>query len=296
MRRRSITALTVGIFVCTLAGPVYGQEPASGEDVALPDFSGVWGRTRLELEEPFSGPGPVTNTSEVPGLLAGDYNNPILLPWAADVVERRAELAQSGLPVPSPHNTCQLEGVPFVFGVKEIKFLQTPEQITLLYYSNHQVRHVAMNVAHSADPKPTWYGESVGHYEGSDTLVIDTIGIKPTDDTQVDRYGTPHTEALHVVERYRLVDSEEVVRTAEPARRREGRVGTYYRPLPGGKTLELQFTVEDQGAFTMPWGAVVHSEITPDRLNSLEHVCAENNRFFFQAVLFPMPTDNEPDF
>ncbi len=295
MRRRSIAALTVGICVCTLAGPVHGQEPASGEDVALPDFSGVWGRTRLELEEPFSGAGPVTNTSPVPGLLSGDYNNPMLRPWAAEVVKSHAELAQSGLPVPSPHNTCQLEGVPFVFGVKEIKFLQTPEQITLIYYSNHQVRYVAMNVAHSANPVPSWYGESVGHYEGSDTLVIDTIGIKPTDDTQVDRYGTPHTEALHVIERYRLVDSEEVVRTAEPARRREGRVGTYYRPLPGGKTLELQFTVEDQGAFTMPWGAVVHSEITPDRLNSLEHVCSENNRFFFREELFPMTT-GEPDF
>ncbi len=296
MRRHAIAALAVGICVCTLALPVHGQESASAEDGALPDFSGVWGRTRLELELPFSGAGPVTNTSEVPGLLAGDYNNPMLRPWAADVVRSRAELAQTGEPVPSPHNMCQLEGVPFVFGVKEIKFLQTPEQITVVYYSNHQVRYVAMNVAHSAHPVPSWYGESVGHYEGNDTLVIDTIGIKPASNTQVDRYGTPHTDALHVVERYRLVDSDQVARTAEPARRREGRVGTYYRPLPGGKTLELQFNVEDQGAFTMPWGAVIHSEITPDRLNSLEHVCSENNRFFFREELFPMTSAVEPDF
>ena len=296
MRRHSIAALMVGICVGTLAWPVHGQERASLDDGALPDFSGVWGRTRLELEMPFSGAGPVTNTSQVPGLLAGDYSNPMLRPWAAEVVERRAELAQTGQPVPSPHNTCQLEGVPFVFGVKEIKFLQTPEQVTLIYYSNHQVRFVAMNAAHTANPVPSWYGESVGHYEGGDTLVIDTIGIKPTRETQVDRYGTPHTDALHVVERYRLVDSDEVVRAPEPPRRREGRVGTYYRPLPGGKTLELQFTVEDQGAFTMPWGAVVHSEITPDRLNSLEHVCAENNRFFFREELFPMTTASKPDF
>ena len=296
MRRRSIAALMAGICVCTLAWPVHGQERASLGEAALPDFSGLWGHTLLEVEPPFSGAGPVTNTSQIPGLNAGDHTNPILRPWAADVVKRNAELVLTGQPRPTPHNMCRLEGVPLIVTVKEMKFLQTPGQVTMLYYSNHQIRHVAMNVAHTVNPKPSWFGESVGHYEGNDTLVIDTIGIKRTDDTEVDWFGTPHTYALHVVERYRLVNSDEVVRTAEPPRRREGRVGTYYRPLPGGKTLELQYTVEDQGAFTMPWGAVVHKEITPDRLNSLEHVCAENNRFFFQAVLFPMPTDNEPDF
>ena len=70
---------------------------------------------------------------------------------------------------------------------------QTPEQVTLIYYSNHQVRYVAMNVAHTVNPEPSWFGESVGHYEGDDTLVIDTIGIKTTDDTEVDWFGTPHT-------------------------------------------------------------------------------------------------------
>ena len=296
MRRFSIAALMAGICVCTLAGPVHGQERASLDEAALPDFSGVWGHTRLELEPPFSGAGPVINTSQIPGLLTGDYSNPMLKPWAAEIVERRAELAQGGLPRPTPHNMCQLEGVPLIFTVKEIKFLQTPEQVTMLYDTDHQVRFIAMNVAHTANPEPSWFGESVGHYEGNDTLVIDTIGIKTTTDTEVDRYGTPHTDALHVVERYRLVDSDEVVRAPEPARRRQGRVGTYYRPLPGGKTLELQFTVEDQGAFTMPWGAVVYKEITPDRLNLLELVCAENNRFFFREELFPMKTASGTDF
>ncbi len=296
MRTYSIAALIAGICVCNLAWPVHGQERASLGDAALPDFSGLWGHTRLELEPPFSGAGPVTNSSEIPGLLAGDHSNPILRPWAAEIVERRAELAQSGLPRPTPHNMCQLEGVPLIFTVKEVKFLQSPEQVTMLYDTDHQVRFVAMNVAHTTNPVPTWFGESVGHYEGNDTLVIDTIGIKTTDDTEVDRFGTPHTDALHVVERYRLVDSDKVVRAPEPDRRREGRVGTYYRPLPGGKTLELQFTVEDQGAFTAPWGAVVHKEITPDRLNLLELVCAENNRFFFREELFPMTRAGEPDF
>ena len=296
MRRRSIAALMVGICVCTLAWPVHAQERTLLGDAALPDFSGLWGHTLLEVESPFSGAGPVTNSSQIPGLNAGDHTNPILRPWAAEIVKRNAELALSGLPRPTPHNMCDLEGVPLIVTVKEVKFLQTPGQVTMLYYSNHQVRFVAMNVAHTVNPEPTWFGESVGHYEGNDTLVIDTIGIKRTDDTEVDWFGTPHTDALHVVERYRLVDSEEVVRAPEPDRRREGRVGTYYRPLPGGKTLEVQYNVEDQGAFTKPWGAVVHNEITPDRDNSLEHVCAENNRFFFREELFPMTSAGDPDF
>ena len=77
-----------------------------------------------------------------------------------------------------------------------------------------------MNVPHSGDPKPSWYGDSVGHYEGGDTLVIDTIGLN--NKTFLDNYRTPHTEKLHVVERWKLLDS---------------------------KTLELLFTVGDPDAF-----------------------------------------------
>jgi len=296
MRTRSIGILLVGLCVCTLGSPVFGQERASFDKGVIPDLSGLWGHTRLELEPPYSGPGPVTNASDIPGLNAGDHTNPILKPWAAEIVKRNAELAQSGEPRPTPHNMCQLEGVPLVLTVKEVKFLQTPEEVTLLYYANHQVRRVAMNVAHSENPEPSWFGESVGHYEGGNTLVIDTIAIKRTDTTEVDWFGTPHTGALHVVERYRLLDPDDVERRPEPERRREGRVGTYYRPLPGGKSMELQFTVEDQGAFNMPWSAVIHKEMTPDRANSLEHVCAENNRFFFRDELFPMTADSDPDF
>ena len=65
---------------------------------------------------------------------------------------------------------------------------------------DHQYRHIYLNVPHSADIKPSWFGESVGHYEG-DTLVVDTIGLN--DRTFIDDYLTPHTDKLHVVERFR---------------------------------------------------------------------------------------------
>jgi len=291
MLRIAIVALMTNVCATALSAPAYAQENPS----AVPAFYGVWGHSRLELEPPFSGAGPVTNLNEHPLLLEGDNNNPILQPWAAEVVRRHAEIALTGAAVPNAHNACGLEGVPFVLHVAEMHILQTPDLVILLYNANHQVRYVAMNVAHSVNPEPTWYGESVGHYEGDDTLVIDTIGIKATDTTQVDRYGSPHTKSLHVVERYQLRDSDTVVRAPEPPRRRAGRVG-YYHPVPGGKTMELQFIVEDQGAFTMPWGAVIHNERVRDRTIMDEHVCAENNRDFFQTELFEMPTDETPDF
>ena len=103
-------------------------------------------------------------------------------------------------------------------------FLQTAKEVWIFWTEDKQVRRVYMDVPHSADPKPSWYGESVGHYEG-DTLVIDTIGLN--DKTFVDIYRTPHTEKLHVVERWRMVD--------------------------GGQMMEAMFTVDDPDAFYQPW-------------------------------------------
>ena len=65
-----------------------------------------------------------------------------------------------------------------------------------------QLRRIYLNVPHSSNPQPSWYGESVGHYENGDTLVVDTIGMN--DKTYVDNYRTPHTDKLHVVERFTL--------------------------------------------------------------------------------------------
>jgi hypothetical protein len=77
-----------------------------------------------------------------------------------------------------------------------MQMLQQPGKIAFLYPNDHQVRYVRMNVAHPAKITPSWYGDSVGHYEG-DTLVIDTVGVKIGPFAMVDFYGTPYTEALH---------------------------------------------------------------------------------------------------
>jgi hypothetical protein len=114
--------------------------------------------------------------------------------------------------------------------------------------------------------KPSWYGESVGHYENGDTLVIDTIGL--SDRTFVDGYRTPHTTQLHVVERLKIGN--------------------------GGKTLEASFTADDAGTFYKPWGA----KRPRDRVGAAweESVCQLNNDDRFNQGFDPVPTADHLDF
>jgi hypothetical protein len=72
---------------------------------------------------------------------------------------------------------CWPEGMPFVFSYYGMQLLQQPDKITFLYPFDRQFRQVRMNQPHPARVTPSWYGDSVGHYEG-DQLVIDTVGIK----------------------------------------------------------------------------------------------------------------------
>jgi hypothetical protein len=149
-------------------------------------------------------------------------------------------------------------------GGNPVIFLQTPKEVWLFFSGDMQVRRVYMNVPHSPNPKPSWYGESVGHYEG-ETLVIDTIGLN--DKTTADIYRTPHTEKMHVVERWRMVD--------------------------GGDGMEVVFTVEDPDAFYQPWTAMRHYRRLQYQ-DIPEVVCAENNN---QSMFgYPIPIADKPDF
>src|SRR5260370_7868055 len=150
-----------------------------------------------------------------------------------------------------------------------------------------------MNEPHPAPVTPSCYGDSVGHYEG-DTLVIDTVGVKIGPFAMVDFYGTLYTEALHVVERYRLIDYE----AAKEGLERDARENL--RPARGadagsapdysyrGKHLQLQFTVEDEGVFTMPWSAT----ITYRRVGRAQLVLASDvptPRHCTYAPVLPLP-------
>src|SRR5258707_7948417 len=159
----------------------------------------------------------------------------------------------AGQGYPTPSNQCWPGGVPYVFWDFLLQIFQQPDHILMVYRQGHEVRRVRMNQPHPAQVTPTWYGDSVGHYEG-DTLVIDTIGIKVGPFAMVDMYGTPHSPALHVVERYRLIDYEAAKDAIERNDKENFRAsgGGALPPKNRGKVLQLPFTGEDERDFTMP--------------------------------------------
>ena len=299
------------LFVCFLAMvamatvmPACGQPAWAQTAAPIPDFSGIWAHlTWPDTEPPLSGPGPVTNKSHRNGVsdlyqLIGDHSNPILKPQAAEAVERKGELELAGGPSPTPSNQCWPGGVPFVFYNIGMQMLQQGDRITFLYSNDHEVRHVRMNAAHATTVTPSWYGDAVGHYEG-DTLVIDTVGIKVGPFAMVDMYGTPHSAALHVVERYKLLDYAAAKEAADRGQRNNRRLPSSdpgFAPDPNyrGQGLQLQFTVEDEGMFTTPWSAAVTYQRPLGEWR--EMACAENPHGYFRGKRAAIPTADKPDF
>ncbi len=231
---------------------------------------------------PASGEGPVMDdpahrrvsnalaaaTGQQPSFHMGDASSPILQPWASDAIKKRNAQILAGLPGYTRAVSCWPLGVPsFLLGfVQPIFIVQSPKEVLITWQEDHEVRHVYMNVPHTANVKPSWYGESVGHYEG-DTLIVDTIGL--SDKTFIDHFRTPHTTALHVIERLRMIDD--------------------------GKTLEVVIRVEDPGTFTSPWSAIQRYRRAEDG-PMLEVACAENNNGFFNQDVEAMPQASRADF
>jgi hypothetical protein len=217
----------------------------------------------------------------------GDLNAPILQPWAREQMRQRNERVLAGKPAFSRQASCWPVGTPgfLLYAVQPVYFVQAPKEVVMIWQADHQVRHVYLNVPHSPNPKPSWFGESVGHYEG-DTLVVDTIASDTR--TFIDQFETPHTEKLHTIERFHMTN--------------------------GGMTMEVNLHVEDPGAFTTPWDAIQRyrrvepgvADVTEafNALSStsaagpiLESSCAENpNSLFGAEGALPIPQTDKPDF
>ena len=182
-----------------------------------------------------------------------DLTNPNLKPWVKEVMTRDNEEVLAGKIAYTPSQSCMPAGVP---GFLELGgnqnpywFLQTAKAVWIMRAADSQVRRVYLDVPHSPDPKPSWYGESVGHYEG-DTLVVDTIGLNTK--TFVDNYRTPHSEKLHVVERWHMINN--------------------------GQAMEATVTVEDPDTYYEPWSGVRRYRRVAREFE--EEICAENNQHF----------------
>jgi hypothetical protein len=279
--KRALTAVLLcgSILLMPVAGPAPAAEQAGIPKLASAEFG--WSKVADDFQQPQSGPGPVTfekGRPYVPNNDRGvqvtvriaDLSSPILKSWAVEKMRKANEDAAAGKEAFEARASCRPGGVPgfLVMGrVNPLYFVQSEKEVLLINEGGPEVRRVFMNVPHSARPKPSPYGESVGHYEGGDTLVIDTIGL--SDDTFIDNYRTPHTTALHVVERFQLTD--------------------------GGKTIQVSIRVEDPGAFNMPWSARQTYHRGPEE-QILETICAENNSVIFDAAVSPIPQAGKADF
>ena len=276
-------------------GGIFGDRPrsraapaaAASTAASIPDLTGSWNHPSFPwFEPPASGPGPITNRSRGPqrpggatgsqaspatkegvsnyDQLVGDYTSPILQPWASEVVKKFGELSLKGITYPNPSNQCWPEPMPFIYKQFLVMLIQKPDEVLFYYNGNGDIRHVRLNEPHRTPLTPSWYGDSVGHYEG-DTLVIDTIGQK-TDRkyAMIDLFGTPYTKSLHIVERYRLREYDDVKDAIE----RNIKENWLFNGDPfskhRGKFLQLHVTIEDEGVFTTPWTATLTYVPGPD--------------------------------
>jgi len=288
MNRASVAAQLAGAVLAAFAGAAWPVSGAAQGSAGVPDFTGdsdtAWFVIGDEFLPPPSGPGPVTfdrrypyvdngaarRTGTQPTYRIADLSNPILRPWAAEQMRKANEEVLGGKIPFRARERCYPAGVPgfVVYTLAEpFYFIQSAKQVTMINQGGPEVRRIFLNVPHSTPVKPSWYGESVGHYEGGDTLVVDTIGLSTR--TFVDNYRTPHTDQLHVVERFKLID--------------------------GGKALEILIKVDDPGAFTTPWSAI-HRFRRGQPGPLTEHVCAENNTNYFNYDVTPIPQADKPDF
>jgi hypothetical protein len=207
-------ALLIGL--ASIAGATAVFSPAPAENT-IPDLSfngtGWSGDGENQFLPPKSGPGPVTDdpahpyvsnfqarrTGEAPNWRVADLTNPILKPWVVEALRKQNEnaLAGNGKAMFTREARCWPQGVPaMLLNPILMFFVQTPKEVWILQLADHRVRRIYLNQPHTAHPKPSWFGESVGHYEGGDTLVVDTIGMN--DKSYVDSYNTPHTDQRRV--------------------------------------------------------------------------------------------------
>jgi len=270
--------------VALLAGLLVGAASTAQAQVATkapPDFSAGnagWVTIGTDWIALPGSPPPVTfdpahpyvgnNTGKQPTFRVADIDNPNLTQFAKDALRKANDEVLRGKAMYARESRCWATGVP-VFLLNPggpTYWVQTPDRITMIWQMDHQVRHVYLNVPHSANPKPSWYGESVGHYDG-DALVVDTIAQNTQ--TFIDNYRTPHSEQLHVVERYHLVQ--------------------------GGKTLQAEVTIEDPAVFIKPL-QVVHRWRRMEG-TIVESTCAEGEMANpFKQDVEPIPTASKSDF
>jgi hypothetical protein len=270
------SACALGLLACTVWAALTAAAAAQSP-LPEPDFSSnqaAWIATGNDFIPAGHGPKPISfdpaypyvpnNAGRQATFRIADLSNPNIKPWAKEAMKRSNEAVLAGKIAFTPRSSCVPAGVPafMLFIVEPVFFVQARSEVLMIYSGDQQVRHIYLDNPHSANPKPSWYGESVGRYEDG-ALVIDTVGFN--DKTFVDNYRTPHTDKLHVVERWKLIND--------------------------GRFLQAEVTVDDPGTFEAPWSGLQRYRRVQTTLS--EQVCAENNAALFD---YHIPFAAKPDF
>ncbi|HYK80397.1 MAG TPA: hypothetical protein VEU95_12245 [Micropepsaceae bacterium] len=290
-RAAGVAILAGGILAAAIAAtalmPAFAEPPGKDAIPHLADHNFGWQTNVADWQEPPPGLGhgpirpdpahPFMSNAEAgrrglqPTLRIGDAKDPILKPWAAQFMQASNEEALTGKrQVPfAAQARCYPGGVPgqLLFPFEPVYFVQTPKEVWMMWQRDHMVRRVFLTDKHSKNLTPSWFGESIGHYENGDTLVVDTIGLS-TKNSYIDKFRTPHTEKLHVVERFTV--------------------------SPDAKFLTAIATVEDPDTFNGPLTMQQRWFKVNDPME--ETACAENNDDFFHQNLFLLPEAKTPDF
>jgi hypothetical protein len=269
--------------------PEFAPNPGVGWDLItngfLPPDSGP-GPIQQDPAHPYVDNDEFRRTGRQPTMPFADVSNPILQPWARNELQKRNALVLAGKAPTLGIDCGPPGGAAFLIrtNVQPYFFVQAPDKVVILTQDDGQSRHIYLTNAHSRNVKPSWSGESIGHYEGNE-LVVDTIGI--AGNAPVDKFFTPHTDQIHMIERFRLAS--------------------------GGDRLEVSVHVEDPGAFTVPWnGRMLYRRVEPGRaervfppgVNSgateagplMERRCAENPFSYFGSDGPPVRHAEKPDF
>ena len=231
--------------------------------------AGLRGPIRNDPAHPLQG-----NQGRGPGrqvtLAFGNYRDPVLKPWAADQMRLSNEevlTGKRGMPFLAT-SRCYPGGVPgqLLWTTERLFFIQEPKVVHMVWERDSLSRRIYMTDKHSQSVKPSWFGESIGKYENGE-LVVDTIGLS-TKLSFLDMFRTPHTDKLHVTERFKL--------TAD------------------GKFLEALVKVEDPDALNEPMYMLARWRKQEGLWQ--EFICAENNSDRFNHNLFPLPEAKSSDF
>jgi hypothetical protein len=233
--RTTVIGLVVIAVIAVVAAVLIGNRTAAQQSGAArptrtpdgkPNLNGIWqalNTANWDLQEHAARSGVVVALGAVGAVPAGlSVVEGGEIPYKPEALQKKQENAANWLQR-DPTVKCYLPGVPrATYMPFPFQIVQTPNNILIAYEYAAAARTVYMDTKEES-PLDQWMGWSRGRWEG-DTLVVDVTSFN--DRTWFDAAGSFHTEALHVVERYSVVDADH---------------------------LMYEATIEDPNVFTRPW-------------------------------------------